>query len=107
MTDDERRDPVTVSRVTGEELKRMPEVRAGDLEFGLVYVIEGERHIATMNYAGKSPMLHPVTLDTVMGHRFDAPRIPGFHVAFMAASDGRLYSADGTFVIVRKWTGEE
>ena len=102
MTNEEQPEIV---RTTKEEIEAMPAVSAAQLELHGVYVIQSPRHLATMNYMGKKNALHPVTLDAVVVHHFQGPRIR--LDVFLMAVDGHFTDADGTKLTVRRWTGED
>jgi len=109
MTEDERknRNPaVEVVRTTLAEIEAMPAVTAAQLELNRVYVIQGARNIATLNYGGATLGIHPVTLDAMKLHHFFGPRM-GLHVFLAAREDGSFTDVDGTRIVVRLWTGED
>lgn len=110
MTEDERRNrnpapefaPTTLEAVEREH----PQVTAAELELHRVYVVQSAKNIATLNYMGKKPALHPVTLDTVLVHHFHGPRVH-LDVYLAAQPDGTFTDATGTRLIVRRWTGPD
>ena len=109
MTDEERknRNPaVEVVRTTLAQIEAMPIVTAAELEMHKVYVLQSARHIATLNYAGATLALNPVTLDTVCVHHFHGPRIP-IDVFIHAQPDGSFADAVGTRITVRRWMGAD
>lgn len=109
MTEEERRNrnpAVEIVRTPLAELEKHPIVTAQELELHKVYVVQGARNIATLNYMGKRRLLHPITFDVVVTYHFHGPRA-NLNVYLAAVSDGSFTDAEGTRITVRRWTGAD
>lgn len=110
MTDDERRNrnpaPELHSMSAEDFEANCPELHVADLKLTHVYILEGERLIASFNYLGKRPVLDPASLDTVVCHAFGGPRT-GALVYLQARADGCLYAGDGKKIKLRKYSGPD
>lgn len=108
----EDRDVEVVQVSQGEVESEHPLVTARELELNHVYVLHSETRrtfYMTMNYHGSRHMIHPFTLDAVVGHLFGGERAnTGMHgVVMMANPDGSFSDFKGTRVTVRRYTGSD
>lgn len=83
-----------------------PEISASGLEVGHVYILQGQRVIATFNYVGQQFALNPLTGLPMVCHCFEGPRAD-LHIALIAYEDGTLHDAEGHKIILRKYTGDD
>ena len=83
-----------------------PEIPASALELHHVYILQGQRVIATFNYAGQQFARNPLTGLPLLCHCFDGPR-GDVRVALIAYEDGTLHDAEGNKIILRKYTGTD
>ena len=91
--------------MTLAELEAMPRVGVAELELHHVYVIQSDKWISTWNYEGSVHALHPVTLDTVVAHKFWGPRVSiGFLLE--ARPDGTFADIAGTRIVIRRYPEE-
>ena len=106
MTEDERKNRNPAPEVARYNPDDHPPVTASELELHRVYVLEGPRRVATMNYMGLGPSLDTRTWQPCMTHQFRAPRI-GLDVFLMENEDGSLRDGDGNRITLRRWTGPD
>ena len=105
MTDDERKNRNPAPEVGTYDLAECPELLASDLELHRVYILQGQRYAASLNYMGKVHALDPVSLDTIVCHHFHGPRV-GINVYLRASPDGTLHAGTEK-ITLRRYSGPD
>ncbi len=104
MTDEERknRNPAVEYDTFREE--DHPEVHADNLGSGHVYILQGPKHAASLNYMGLK--VTRVGSSNIEAHVFYGPRV-NVTITLRQRPDGALEDGDGNKITIREYRGPD